>query len=150
MDAYAAQAKIRNADGQLVAAVLTDVHTEGYQWSGVLTVKVGPIDWVSQDLTLHMEEQPAGPILVERAPTQAVGGVHLVHFIGSGLPPFWKCQPKAELLEELRKRRRPMAGARGPGGEPSAWNINVVRRIRAVLKDRDRLTDAEIDKAIES
>ncbi len=56
-----------------------------------------------------------------------------------------------ELLKELWKlRRRPMAGANGQGGEPSAWNIEESRRLRAVLKKLYRMTDAEIQEAIES
>ncbi len=57
-----------------------------------------------------------------------------------------------EILKELQKlqRSRPMAGANGQGGEPSAWNIDGSRRLRAVLKKLYRMTDAEIDKAIEA
>ncbi len=57
-----------------------------------------------------------------------------------------------EILEELQRlrRRRPMAAANGRGDEPSAWNIDESRRLRAVLKNLHRMTDAEIDEAIES
>ncbi len=57
-----------------------------------------------------------------------------------------------EILEELQRlqRRRPMAGASGQGGEPSVWNIDESRRLRAVLKKLYRMTDAEIQEAIES
>ncbi len=43
-----------------------------------------------------------------------------------------------------------MVGANGQGGEPSAWNIDESRRLRAVLKKLYRMTDAEIQEAIES
>ena len=58
---------------------------------------------------------------------------------------------QSEILKELWKlRRRPMAVANGQGGEPSAWNIDEGRRLCAVLKKLYRMTDAEIDEAIES
>ncbi len=56
-----------------------------------------------------------------------------------------------ELLKELWKlRRRPMVAANGQGGEPSAWNIDEGRRLRAVLKKLYRMTDAQINDALES
>ncbi len=56
-----------------------------------------------------------------------------------------------EILEELQRlrQRRPMAAANGRGGEPSAWNIEESRRLRAVLKDLG-MTDAQINDALES
>ncbi len=59
---------------------------------------------------------------------------------------------QSELLKELQKlqRSRPMGSANGQGGEPSAWNIDEGRRLRAVLKKLYRMTDAEIQEAIES
>ncbi len=137
---YTAQAEVWNADRQLVAAVVADVQTKGDQWRGILTVDAAPIDWFGQNLSLHMDGHPTGPILVERAPTRAVGGVQFVHFLGLGLPPFWDRRLKAELIEELRKRR-PVAGA---------LHDESNQQIREVLKDRDGMTGAEIDDAIEA
>ncbi len=56
-----------------------------------------------------------------------------------------------EILEELQRlrQRRPMAAANGRGDEPSAWNIDESRRLRAILKDLG-MTDAQINDALES
>ena len=56
-----------------------------------------------------------------------------------------------EILEELQRlrQRRPMAAANGQGDEPSAWNIEESRRLRAILKDLG-MTDAQINDALES
>jgi hypothetical protein len=96
-----------------------------------------------------MDGHPTGPIIVKRAPSQTVGEFEFVHFLGSDLPPFWDHRPKAELIEELRNRR-PVAGALGPRGEVPVWHDESNQQIREVLKDRDGMTDAEIDEAIES
>ncbi len=149
MGTHSAQAEIWNADGQLVATAVAEVKWEGNRWWGVLTVEAAPIDWFGQDLSLRMGGHPSGRLFVEHVPAQTVGGVHLVHFRGSGLPPFWDRRPKAELIEELRNRR-PVAGALGPGGEVPVWHDESNQQIRDVLKDRDGMTDAEIDEAIES
>ena len=61
----------------------------------------------------------------------------------------WAHRPKAELLEELRKRR-PVAGALGPGREVPVLHAEAGKQIREVLEDREGMTDAEIDEAIES
>ena len=68
MDTYTAQAEIWNADRQLVAAVVAEVAREGDEWWGVLTVEANTINWVGQDLTLHMDGHPAGPILIHKEP----------------------------------------------------------------------------------
>ncbi len=149
MGTHSAQAEIWNADGQLVAAVVAEVKWEGNRWWGVLTVEAAPIDWFGQDLSLRMAGHPSGRLFVEHVPAQTVGGVHLVHFRGSGLPPFWDRRPTAELIEELRNRR-PVAGALGPGGGVPVWHDESNQQIREVLKDRDGMTVAEIDEAIES
>ncbi len=152
MDTYTAQAEVWNADGQLVVAVVAEVERKGDDWKGILTVDAAPIiDWHGQDLILRSTEgHPAGPILVERPPTRTVGGTQFVHFLGPGPPPFWDRRPKAELIAELWRNRYPVAGASSPGSELPAWEIEKHRQIRAVLKDLHGMTDAEIDKAIES
>jgi hypothetical protein len=43
-----------------------------------------------------------------------------------------------------------VAGALGPRGEVPVWHDESNQQIREVLKDRDGMTDAEIDEAIES
>ena len=144
MGTYSAQVEIWNADGQLVAAAVAEVKWEGNRWWGVLTVEAAPIDWFGQDLSLHMGGHPSGRLFVEHVPYQTVGGGHLVHFRGSGLPPFWDHRPKAELIEELRNRR-PVAG-----GEVPVRHDESNQQIREVLKDRDGMTVAEIEEAIES
>ncbi len=107
-------------------------------------MEANTINWVGQDLTLHMDGHPAGPILIHKEPTHTSSGVMFVHFRGSGLPPFWADRPQSELIEELRNRK-PVVGAQVP-----YRRMKTHRRIREVLKDRDGMTDAEIDKAIES
>ncbi len=55
-----------------------------------------------------------------------------------------------ELLEELGKLGRPVAGALPPGAEPPVWRKVTAQQIRDDLKNLYRMTDAEIDYAIES
>ena len=60
---------------------------------------------------------------------------------------------QSELLEKLRKLRRPMAGALGPGVKPPglhAEDAAARKQMREELKKRYGMSDAEIDYAIES
>ena len=151
-DTYNGPAAIHSRDG-LLGAVHADVTWQGETWSGVLVVTREAMNWMNKDLTLHIDGHPAAEIGItswDDPTATAAGGQVRATFQGRRRAPFWAARPREELVQELRKRRRPMAGASGPGGEPSAWNIDVDREIRAVLKDRDGMTDAQINEAIES
>ncbi len=58
-----------------------------------------------------------------------------------------------ELLKELKRLGRPVAGASPPGTKPPVWHAEYAeadKQIREVLQDLYGMSDAEIDYAIES